>query len=43
MTLPLASVVRNHLIEGLAQGRANQDWASLALLALRRAGLDEQA
>lgn len=43
LTLPLGSVVRDHLVEALAQGRAEQDWASLALVALRRAGLEESA
>jgi 3-hydroxyisobutyrate dehydrogenase-like beta-hydroxyacid dehydrogenase len=43
LTMPLGSVVRDHLIEAMAQGRADQDWASLALVALRRAGLEEPA
>jgi len=37
--LPVASVVRDSLIEALAAGAAECDWAALAQIALRRAGL----
>ncbi|HUN26230.1 MAG TPA: NAD(P)-dependent oxidoreductase [Steroidobacteraceae bacterium] len=40
--LPLASLVRDSLIEALAAGAAERDWAALAQVALRRAGLDRR-
>ena len=36
--LPLASLLRDHFIEGLANGDADKDWAALAAGAFRRAG-----
>jgi 3-hydroxyisobutyrate dehydrogenase-like beta-hydroxyacid dehydrogenase len=36
--LPLASLVRDHLIEVIANGGADQDWSALALGAFRRSG-----
>jgi 3-hydroxyisobutyrate dehydrogenase-like beta-hydroxyacid dehydrogenase len=38
--MPFASVLRDHLMEAIATGGENDDWASLAKLAARRAGLD---
>lgn len=38
--LPFASVLRDHLLEALAAGMAEHDWASLAEVAARRAGLE---
>jgi hypothetical protein len=35
----VASLVRDHFIEGVAQGEGDADWSALALLAPRRAGL----
>jgi hypothetical protein len=35
----IASLVRDHLIEGVARGEGDADWSSLELLAARRAGL----
>jgi 3-hydroxyisobutyrate dehydrogenase-like beta-hydroxyacid dehydrogenase len=37
--LPLASLVRDQLLSGLAQGKGELDWSALALLAAERAGL----
>ncbi|HUI62269.1 MAG TPA: NAD(P)-dependent oxidoreductase [Steroidobacteraceae bacterium] len=37
--LPLASLLRDHLLEAIATGSAEDDWAGLARLAARRAGL----
>ena len=37
--MPVASLVRDHFIEGVAQGEGDADWSGLALLAARRAGL----
>ena len=36
--LPIASLLRDHFIEAIAQGRADEDWAALAAGAFRRAG-----
>ena len=37
--LPFASVVRDNLIDAIAQGDGDKDWVVLADVALRRAGL----
>jgi 3-hydroxyisobutyrate dehydrogenase-like beta-hydroxyacid dehydrogenase len=37
--MPVASLVRDHFIEGVAQGEGDADWSGLARLAARRAGL----
>jgi 3-hydroxyisobutyrate dehydrogenase-like beta-hydroxyacid dehydrogenase len=37
--MPVASLIRDHLIEAVAQGEGNADWSKLARLAARRAGL----
>jgi 3-hydroxyisobutyrate dehydrogenase-like beta-hydroxyacid dehydrogenase len=37
--MPVASLVRDHFIEGVAQGEGDADWSALARLAARRAGL----
>jgi 3-hydroxyisobutyrate dehydrogenase-like beta-hydroxyacid dehydrogenase len=36
--MPVASVLRDSLLEGLAQGEGHLDWAALARVAARRAG-----
>lgn len=36
--LPLAGIVRDNLLDGLAHGMADHDWAALAEVARRRAG-----
>lgn len=37
--MPLASLVRDHLLEALALGQEKQDWSSLARVCARNAGL----
>jgi 3-hydroxyisobutyrate dehydrogenase-like beta-hydroxyacid dehydrogenase len=37
--MPVASLVRDHFMEGVAQGEGDSDWSGLARLAARRAGL----
>ncbi len=37
--MPIASVVRDHFIEALAHGQADQDWSSIAKASARAAGL----
>lgn len=37
--LPLASLLRDHYLEAIAQGDANKDWAALAEVSARKAGL----
>jgi 3-hydroxyisobutyrate dehydrogenase-like beta-hydroxyacid dehydrogenase len=37
--MPTASLVRDHLLEGVAQGQGENDWSSLARLCARSAGL----
>jgi len=37
--MPAASLVRDHLLAGLAQGAGQSDWAALARLSARNAGL----
>jgi 3-hydroxyisobutyrate dehydrogenase-like beta-hydroxyacid dehydrogenase len=39
--MPLASLVRDHFLEGVARGMGDKDWAALGALAAERAGLDE--
>jgi 3-hydroxyisobutyrate dehydrogenase-like beta-hydroxyacid dehydrogenase len=39
MPLPLASLVRDHMLEGLASGRGQQDWSALSDVVRRKAGL----
>src|SRR3979409_260186 len=38
--MPVASLIRDHFIEGVAQGEGDADWSGLARLAARRAGLE---
>jgi len=38
--LPLASLVHDHLMEAMAAGWCDKDWAALALLAAQKAGLE---
>jgi 3-hydroxyisobutyrate dehydrogenase-like beta-hydroxyacid dehydrogenase len=37
--MPVASLVRDHFVEAVAQGEGDADWSGLARLAARRAGL----
>src|ERR1700704_71062 len=37
--MPAASLVRDHLLEGVAQGQGDSDWSNLARLCARNAGL----
>lgn len=37
--LPIASLVRDHFLSGLAQGQGGSDWAALARLSAKTAGL----
>jgi 3-hydroxyisobutyrate dehydrogenase-like beta-hydroxyacid dehydrogenase len=37
--MPLASLLRDRMLEGLAQGQAHMDWSSVARVAARGAGL----
>jgi len=37
--MPVASVLRDHLLAGVAQGEGHTDWSRLAQLSARRAGL----
>jgi 3-hydroxyisobutyrate dehydrogenase-like beta-hydroxyacid dehydrogenase len=37
--MPMASLVRVHLLEGVAQGEGDSDWSGLACLSARSAGL----
>ena len=41
--MPVASVVRDHFIEALANGRADDDWAALAEVSAGHAGLKASA
>ena len=41
--MPFASVVRDHLLEAIAQGDGDRDWAALADVARRHAGLPIEA
>ena len=38
--MPLASLLRDHFLEGIARGMGDKDWSSLGALAAQRAGLD---
>lgn len=38
--LPIASLLRDHFIEAMAQGDGDKDWSALATVSLRKAGLD---
>jgi 3-hydroxyisobutyrate dehydrogenase-like beta-hydroxyacid dehydrogenase len=37
--MPVASLLRDHFITGIARGKADFDWAALARLAEENAGL----
>jgi hypothetical protein len=37
--LPIASLLRDHLLEAIARGDGDKDWAVLAQGAFRRAGM----
>jgi 3-hydroxyisobutyrate dehydrogenase-like beta-hydroxyacid dehydrogenase len=37
--MPVASLVRDHFLEGVAQGEGDADWSGLARLCARSAGL----
>ena len=37
--MPLASLIRDHLISAIAQGQGEMDWSSVALVSARNAGL----
>jgi 3-hydroxyisobutyrate dehydrogenase-like beta-hydroxyacid dehydrogenase len=37
--MPVASLLRDHFITGVARGKADLDWSALALLAAENAGL----
>jgi 3-hydroxyisobutyrate dehydrogenase-like beta-hydroxyacid dehydrogenase len=40
--LPIASLVRDHMLAAIAQGDADLDWSALALTAFRAAGLERR-
>jgi 3-hydroxyisobutyrate dehydrogenase-like beta-hydroxyacid dehydrogenase len=40
--MPLASLLRDHFLEGTARGLGEKDWAALATLAAERAGLRDR-
>jgi hypothetical protein len=37
--LPLASLVRDHFLEGLAAGQGDKDWSAVSAIMRRKAGL----
>jgi 3-hydroxyisobutyrate dehydrogenase-like beta-hydroxyacid dehydrogenase len=37
--MPAASLVRDHVLEGVAQGQGDSDWSGLARLCAKSAGL----
>ena len=37
--LPMASLVRDHMLEGLAAGHGEKDWSALSTIVRRNAGL----
>jgi 3-hydroxyisobutyrate dehydrogenase-like beta-hydroxyacid dehydrogenase len=37
--MPLASLVRDHMLAGVAQGQSEKDWSSVAQVVARNAGL----
>jgi 3-hydroxyisobutyrate dehydrogenase-like beta-hydroxyacid dehydrogenase len=39
LPMPVASLVRDHFLEGVAQGEGDTDWSGLARLCARSAGL----
>ena len=39
--MPLASLIRDNFIDAVAHGDAEKDWAALATVAYRRAGIDD--
>ncbi|HSP77212.1 MAG TPA: NAD(P)-dependent oxidoreductase [Myxococcaceae bacterium] len=39
--MPLASLLRDNYLEGVARGRGEQDWSALGALAAERAGLEK--
>ena len=39
--LPSAAIVRDHMLEAIAEGMGGKDWSILAKIARRRAGLDD--
>jgi hypothetical protein len=39
--LPFASLVRDNMIDAVGHGDADKDWSALALVARRRAGLQQ--
>jgi 3-hydroxyisobutyrate dehydrogenase-like beta-hydroxyacid dehydrogenase len=41
--MPIASLIRDHLLEGVAQGEGDSDWSGLARLSARSAGLQTLA
>ncbi|NBD14353.1 NAD(P)-dependent oxidoreductase [Corallococcus sp. Z5C101001] len=41
--LPLASLLRDHFLTGVAQGRGDEDWSALGALAQERAGIRKKA
>ena len=40
--VPMASQIRDHMLSGMANGQGDFDWSSLALVALRNAGIPAQ-
>jgi 3-hydroxyisobutyrate dehydrogenase-like beta-hydroxyacid dehydrogenase len=40
--MPLASLLRDHFLEGVARGMGERDWSALGALAAERAGLEEK-
>jgi 3-hydroxyisobutyrate dehydrogenase-like beta-hydroxyacid dehydrogenase len=38
--MPIASLIRDHFIEAVAEGQGDSDWSGLGRLALRRAGIE---
>lgn len=41
MPLPIASLLRDHMLEGIAGGRGQQDWSALSEVVRRKAGLGD--
>nr|WP_277991350.1 NAD(P)-dependent oxidoreductase [Corallococcus macrosporus] len=41
--LPLASLLRDHFLTGVAQGRGDEDWSALGALAQERAGITKKS
>jgi len=37
--MPVASVIRDHALEGIANGMGDKDWSSLAQVVANNAGL----